>query len=126
MITRTLPFVAAIALLPLAACNNNEPEVVSGQARDPLAEQIQNAAPVELPPAVAASVTFRCKDNSLIYVDFFQGNKLANLRTDKGGSPTQLKAEEAGKPYVGGDYTLTGDPKSVELKGPNGTRSCNA
>ena len=125
MIKRTLPIVAAIALLPLAACNN-QPEVVSSEAKDPNAEQIRNAAPVELPPSIAASVTFRCKDNSLLYVDFFQGNKLANLRTEKGGSPTQLKAEEAGKPYVGGNYTLTGTPKSIELKGPGGTRSCKA
>ncbi|MGK6320606.1 hypothetical protein [Sphingomonas sp. DT-204] len=121
-----LPALAAAALLPLAACNN-QPEVVDTRSKDPLAEQIKNAPPVELPPAMEASVTFRCKDNSLVYVDFFQGHKQANLRTDKAGSPIQLKADAEGNPYQGDGYTMTGDKKQIDLTAPGkGAQSCKA
>lgn len=120
-----LSLLAALAL-PLAACNN-EPEVVDTRAPDPLAEQLKNAPAVALPPSVQASVTFRCKDNSLIYVEFFSGGTQANLRTEKGGTPTQLTADAAGNPYVGGGYTMTGNPKAVDLVAPGkGAQSCKA
>ena len=80
---------AVIALAALAACKP-EPEEVSTTAPDPMASQLANAAPVELPPAIAASKSMRCGDNSLIYVDFFEGDKQVVLRTEKGGSPTLL------------------------------------
>jgi len=63
------------------------PEVLDGRAPDPLASQIANAAPVELPPAIAARATLRCGDNSLVYVDFFQGEELANFRAEQGDAP---------------------------------------
>ncbi len=34
---------------------------------DPMADELANAAPVELPPSIAASKTYRCKDNSLVH-----------------------------------------------------------
>ncbi len=43
--------------LALAAC---EPETIDGNERpDPMADQLANAAPVELPPAIASSKTYR-------------------------------------------------------------------
>ena len=53
---------AAAALLALAACNNKpaQPEVVDTNP-DPMATQLANRAPVELPPAIKAEKTFRCK-----------------------------------------------------------------
>lgn len=123
-----LPAVAAIALLSLAACDKGQPEVVDSRAPDPMAEQLKNAAPVELPPAIEANVTFRCQPgNTLFYVDFFQGRKLANLRTERGGTPTQVKAAAAGEPFTGGGYTVTGDPKSITYTDPAGKEhSCKA
>ena len=82
---------------------------------------------MELPPAVAATVTFRCQPgNALRFVDFFQGDKLANLRIAKDATPIQLKADEAGKPYVGGGYTLTGNAKSATIEGADGKLTCKA
>ena len=121
-----LTAVAAAALLPLAACQQ-APETVDSRAPDPMASQLANAAAVELPPAIKASVAFRCKDNSLVYVDFFEGDKMANLRTVKGGAPTMLNAPEAGQPLTGGGYSLTGTPKSISLVKPAGvTLACTA
>ena len=109
--------IAAVALLSLSACQN-EPEVVDSRAPDPLASQIANAAPVELPPAIAATVTFRCQPgNTLLYADFFSGDKMAILKTTKDGTPTVLRAAEAGQPYeAAGGYKLTGNAKAASIQ----------
>jgi hypothetical protein len=119
--------VAAFALLSLAACNNNKPEEVSSTSPDPMASQLANAAPVELPPAIAESVSLRCGDNSLVYVDFFQGNKQVQLKTEKGGPATMLRAPAAGEPYeAAGGYKLTGNAKSVNVTIPGkGSKTCH-
>jgi len=114
---------AAFALL--AAC---EPTTVTaGADNDPTANEIAAAPPIKLPPAIVANNTYRCKDNSLVYVTFFNDNVTATLKTKKDGEPTALTAPEAGKPYAGGGYTVTGSPsgKSVSVEGPKGTQSCN-
>ena len=53
-------------------------------------QRISNAAPVELPPAIAASKIYRCKDNSVVYIDWLSDNKSANVRTDKNGAATHV------------------------------------
>lgn len=118
---------AAATLLSLAACDN-KPEEVSSTAPDPMASQLANAAPVELPPAIASSVTLRCNDNSLLFVEFFQGDKQVQLKTEKAGKATMLKAPEAGQPYVAeGGYKLTGSPKNVDVSLPGtGSKNCHA
>ncbi|HSX55685.1 MAG TPA: hypothetical protein VLG14_10330 [Sphingomonas sp.] len=123
---RLLPAAVAIALLPLAACKP-EPEVVTDRAPDPMETALKNAAPVELPPAIKASVSMRCQPgNALVFAEFFQGDKLVKLRTEKNGPATDLKAAEAGQPFTAeGGYKLTGNEKSatVELPG-KGSLAC--
>lgn len=119
---------AAAASLSLAACNN-EPETVDTRAPDPMASQLANAAPVELPPPLKASVTFRCQPgNTLAYVDFFQGDKQANVRLDQNDAPTRLTAPEAGQPLTAeGGWSLEGNEQSITLTAPNqGTKQCKA
>jgi hypothetical protein len=118
MKTLALAASAAVALLSLSACNQQkEPEVLDSRAPDPMAEQLKNAAPVELPPAVAATVTFRCQPgNGLLYVEFYQGDKQAVLKTTKDGPPTILKAPAAGEPYVADNGSkITGNSKSASI-----------
>src|SRR3546814_4616849 len=63
----TLSFTsAAAAILVLAGCQQKA-ETVTTTAPDPMAAELANAAPVELPPSMKASVAFRCKDNSLAF-----------------------------------------------------------
>ena len=118
---------AAALLLSLSACEN-KPEEVDTRAPDPMASELANAAPIELPPAIKANVTFRCQPgNAVVYVDFFQGDTQATVRTEKEGTPTILKAEKAGDPLTGGGYTLTGTPKSATVTKPGGaTLKCSA
>ncbi len=120
-------FFAAVALSALSACQNS-PEEVSSTTPDPMASQLANAAPVELPPAIASSVALRCGDNSLVYVDFFKGDKQVQLKTDKAGPATMLKAPEAGQPFEAeGGFKLTGTPKNVNVTLPGQpAKTCHA
>ena len=123
-----LPLIAAASLSLLSACgSNDEPEVV-GCPADPMAKELANAAPVELPPAVKDSRSYRCKDNSLIFVDFLTDDKTANLRTEKEGAPTKLVAPEAGKPFVAeGGYSVEGSGATITATLPGkGAQSCKA
>ena len=126
MTSRFIPAIA-IALLALSACNNaDKAETVTLTAPDPMASEIANRAPVELPPAMKAEATMRCKDNSLVYVTFFEGDKMAVVKLAKDGPATILKAEKAGDPLVAEGYSLKGDPKTVTLTAPGkGTLTCH-
>ena len=122
-----IPLIAVASLTMLSACNkNDEPEVVGGPA-DPMAEQLANAAPVELPPSVKANKQFRCKDNSLIFVDYMSDDKTAQLRTEKGGTATTLKAAEAGKPFTAdGGFEVSGAGNDVTITVPGkGAQACH-
>lgn len=114
-----LPLIAVASVALLSACNNKEPEVVGGPA-DPMAQQLANAAPVELPPSVKANKQYRCKDNSLIFVDFMSDDKTALLRTEKTGTATSLKAAEAGQPFTaesGFEVNGSGDDVTITVPG---------
>ncbi|MCM8730724.1 hypothetical protein ACFO8O_07040 [Hephaestia sp. GCM10023244] len=121
----TLSFTAAAAAILLLAGCQQKAETVDTTAPDPMAAELANAPAVELPPSMKASVAFRCKDNSLAFVDFFSGDKLANLRTKKDGEIIHLTAANAGDPLTNeGGYKLTGDQKSITLTTPSGTQTC--
>ena len=116
---------ASAALLFLGACSN-EPETVSADAADPQAEALQNAAPVEAPPMIQASKTFRCKDNSLLYADYYTNNT-ARVRTEKDGTPTVLTAEGGNPPFKAEGYSLSANGPSVTFTAPGkGTQTCKA
>ena len=121
-----LPLIAVASLSLLAACNkNDEPEVVGGPA-DPMAAELANAAPVELPPSVKANKQFRCKDNSLIFVDFVSDDKTAQLRTEKGGTATTLKAAEVGQPFTAEGFSVSGTGDDVTITVPGkGAQACH-
>ena len=123
---KALTLIAAAALtLSLAACNNNKPQVVDTTSPDPMASQLANAAPVALPPSMIATVSFRCKDNSLASVDFFKGNTQANLHIGK-DPVVVLKADKDGDPLTGSGYTMTGDQDNITLTKPGGSAlSCH-
>lgn len=114
--TTTLITLSALAL---AAC---EPETIDGNERpDPMASELANAAPVELPPAIAASKTYRCKDNSLVQIDWLAQDKGAYVHGD-GQAQTHLKRAEPveGQPastdlVAEGGYVLKGDATAASV-----------
>jgi len=122
----------ALAAATLAACNN-EP-IVGGEQPDPMKDQLAKAAPVELPPAIASSKTYRCKDNSLVTIDWLHGGKGAYVHGE-GTAQTWVKPAEPveGKPAsaeltADGGYALTGQAaaNSITVTQPGkGKRVCH-
>ena len=123
--TRTFTIFAVVAAAALAGCNKQE----TAEA-DNAANATVNAVPVEMPPTIAHSGIYRCKDNSVVYVDWLSDNKSANFRADRNATPIQLKADEGGKPMTGeGGYSLTGTAQasSITLARPGkASQSCKA
>ena len=113
---RLLP-AAAVAFLALSACQQKT-ETVSATAPDPQAEALANRAPVALPPAITATKTFRCKDQSLATVNFFADNKQVTVKVGDAASPVKLTAEKAGDPYKAEGYVLSGTPAGITLTSP--------
>lgn len=110
---------AAASFLALSACNPKPKTVVIDTNPDPMANQLANAAPVELPPAISSDAAYRCSDNSLVYVTLFNNNKQAVVRTQKDGPATKLTAPTAGEPMTAdGGWKLTGDAQKVTLTQP--------
>jgi cytochrome c5 len=124
---RFAPLSVLALTVALAACGEaSEPEVINTNP-DPMANMIANAAPVELPPAVKDSVIYRCKDNSIVYVDFLSDDKSANIRTEKGGTPTLVTAAEAGQPMTADGYSISGAGEAVEIAVKGGAaQSCHS
>jgi len=121
----------AVGLLALAAC---KPETITGSEQpDPMKDELANAAPVELPPAIAASKTYRCHDNSLVQIDWLAQDKGAYVHGN-GQAQTHLKpaATVEGKPAstdltAEGGYLLkgnaTGSTVTLTLPG-KGAQAC--
>lgn len=117
-------FLPAAALLALAGCNETE-TIVAGPP-DTQAAELAKAAPVELPPSIVASRAYRCKDNSLVYVDFMSNNT-AVYKASKDGEPTLLTAAAAGEAYTADGYSVSSNAATINLTAPGkGSQSCKA
>ncbi len=123
---------ACAASLSLAACQQKEPEVVQTSV-DPQAEALKTAPPVELPPAIKVAKTYRCKDNSLVYISFMTDDVTVAVRDKQEEPPVAtLKAPAPGQAFVGqGEtgkgYALSGSGDTVSYTSPDsGTQSCKA
>lgn len=127
---KSLPLIlAAAAFLPLTACDTKAKKEAAANAaaaaNEAAAANLAAAQP--LPPAIRDDKTFRCKDNSLAYVTFFQGDTQAEVRTEPEGQRTRL-TRAVGPDQVTatplpltaeGGWKMTGDEKKgIELTRP--------
>ena len=122
--TRTSTILILTAAAALAGCNEDH-TIRSGPDEGNVAA---NAA-VVLPPSIVGSKIYRCKDNSVVYIDWLSDNKSANIRGDRNGPATNVVAPLAGEPMVAEGYSLTGTAagSSVTLTRPDkGSQSCKA
>lgn len=113
--TRTPLILAFVAAAALAGCNKEDHTIVAGG--EPVDDQPANAAAnanVHLPPSIAASKTYRCHDNSLVYIDWLSD----------GTARVKSSPNEVGTSLPAGDPSLSGDAKAsaVTYKG----QSCKA
>lgn len=109
---RLYPLAAALAL---AACNS-QPEVIDTRSPDPNAAAIANRPMAELPPAIRAQKSYRCADGSLAFVNWFVGDKQANVRLVDNGPATTVKSATGTSPWTSDDgWTLSGTDDKIEL-----------
>lgn len=85
------------AFLALAACGDKEPEIVGGMA-DPNADQIGELDPSMLPASERETRSYRCGDNSLVYVTYFTGDMKVAVRAERNGPQTFLTNEANAAP----------------------------
>jgi hypothetical protein len=124
MLTPIFAAAPLFVLALLAACSS-EPENVVVNDVDPDAAQIAAAPPVQLPPMMTGSRTYRCKDNSLVYIDFFNDNTAMykTKKEDTGG--TKLTSEGEGKPYTAEGYSVSANSDNISLTAPGkGSTTC--
>ncbi len=126
---RMLAAASTAALILLAGCQSEPIKV--GEGSDPQAEALKNAPKVALPPSIKAAKTYRCKDNSIVYVNFMSDNVTANVRDKEEEPPrTTLKASAPGQPFEGQGpeaqgFKLSGSGDTVTYTSPDsGTQTC--
>jgi len=116
----------ALAATALTACDKSDHNIVAGSKEDNVTV---NTAAVVLPPSIESSQSYRCKDNSVAYIDWLSDKKSADISAKKGGPATRVTAAEAGKAMTAEGYSLTGnkDSTSVTLERPGkGSQACKA
>ena len=105
--------VTIAAVAALAGCNNQS------QAEADAANEAANAAaevPIKLPPAIVSSHKYRCKDNSLLAIDWLSDGTTNSARAiPDGGAAVTLTQAAADGPYTAEGASLTGDPKATTI-----------
>lgn len=101
------------AAAALAGCNKADHTIVAGGPVDDDTNTVSNT-PVALPPSIQASKTYRCGDNTVVYVDWMSDGS-ANVKRKPDDVPTNVAA---GSPDIKGDAKSA----SVTYKG----QSCTA
>jgi hypothetical protein len=66
--TRTPLLIMLAATAALAGCNKENHTIVAGPPGDDVNAAAN--APIALPPSIQSSKTYRCADNSVVYVDW--------------------------------------------------------
>ena len=112
--------IALLAAAALAGCNKTATtanDVANADAN--AAANVTNIA-ATMPPAIVASKTYRCKDNSVAYIDWLAGDLTADVRSEQAGTPTRLTAATAGAALKADGYSLIGLPtaKLITLTRP--------
>ncbi len=140
---KSLLILAPLSMLALAACNKSETPAADGA--DTAATP---AAPVVLPPSITASGTYRCGDNSILYVDFLGANAAADIRVgDKAAPAVRVEAPKVEAPVAGaaptapaadakpagpmksadGETSLSGSGKQINVKlAGKGAQTCKS
>lgn len=111
--TRTPLLLALAATVALAGCNKEDHTIVAGAPGDNATDT--NLANVQLPPSINASKTYRCKDNSVIRVDWLSDGS-ARVHPDGKTVGTPVEVGD-GKAIQG-----TSDASSITYNG----QSCKA
>lgn len=109
MTIKLLPL--AVAALLAAGCNKEDHTIVQKDPADQ-GPAVPKLDPSKLPPSIQASKTYRCKDNSLVYIDWMS-DQTAHVKADANG---------VGMPPAEGELKGTQADSTITFKG----KSCKA
>lgn len=113
------------AFLALAGCGGETSTTVD-TANDTAELNAANVATPASIPMIKAQKIYRCKDNSVAYVDFMTDDMTANLRAGKDGKVTVLKAPAAGEAFEADGNKLVGNGEEVTITlSGKGAQSCH-
>ena len=104
--TRTPLLIMFAAAAALAGCGQENHTIVAGGPDD--GNDGVNAAAeaqVQLPPSIAASKSYRCKDNKIIYVDWLSD----------GSARVKTSPNDVGTAVASAATELKGDAKAVSI-----------
>ncbi|MBA2770417.1 MAG: hypothetical protein H0U34_00145 [Sphingomonas sp.] len=111
------PFIAPlIAAVALAGCDTGNTVVLNPDGTEVNEAQERAVNNVQLPPSIVDSDQFRCKDNSLVSVDWLSDGTRNSARvTPEGGSAVTLTQTEAGGPFTAEGASLTGEAQAESV-----------
>ena len=119
--TRNLYIAPLLAAVALAGCDTRGNTVVLNPDGTEVNEaQEQATANVQLPPSIVGNGKYRCKDNTLISVEWLSDGTTNTARvTPEGGEAVSLSQAEAGGAYTAEGVSLGGEPNAptVTYKG---------
>jgi hypothetical protein len=119
---RNTPYLAAAAsaaLLALAGCNNDPVQINTVEADSNAPTTQINAS--QLPPSITANKAYRCADNSLFYVEFYNDNSARIHRGTRDAPAVRLDGTSATGPFTGENQSISGNGDNVTING----KSCH-
>lgn len=107
---RTRLFLCLPLIAPAAACS--EPDRTSSDKS--FAQREVDQTPIGPIPAIAETGSYRCQDDSFVYVDYFRDGTGAILRT-RDGMRTRFIATTIGGPFITRDHVLERRDRNIVL-----------
>src|SRR3546814_13995250 len=74
--------------------------------------------PIQMPPAIVASHTYRCTGGDVLYVDFLADGTSINVKQRPSGPSLRLTAPSHGPTYVGDGLNLGLHGKALKTEEP--------
>jgi hypothetical protein len=100
------------AAAALAGCEQET--IVAQGPYDPRPNAAADAASIKLPPSIMASKTYRCRDNSLIYIDWYSDGS-ARVKANPNEAGTSIPAPAEGNVTDAAPSPLTGSANSPSI-----------
>jgi hypothetical protein len=114
--TRTFIIAPLIAAMALVGCDSGETIVLNPDGSEVNEAREQAVQNVTLPPAIVGSGKYRCKDNSLISVEWLSDGTTNTARvTPEGGTAVALTQAEAGGAYTAEGASLAAEPNAASV-----------
>ncbi|AMG76525.1 hypothetical protein [Sphingopyxis granuli] len=95
----------------LAGCSESDQADTSNMSAN-------TTLPIQMPPAIVASHTYRCTGGNVLYVDFLADGTSINVKQRPSGPSLRLTAPSQGLTYVGDGMNLALNGKDIEIDEP--------